>query len=147
MARNRSKAKGRSESGSFVQLPHAILQCEAYPRLGGWAVKLLIDLYGQYKGHNNGDFSMEWARMNMTGWNSKDTLYNARTELENNGFIIQTRQGGKHLCSLYAVTWKPIDECGGKLDCPATNTAPGYWKVGHPPLLDSVPRIRTTLAR
>ena len=147
MPRNRRKSKGRSEYGSFVQLPHALLECEAYSRLGGWSTKLLLDLYSQYKGKNNGDLSMEWNRMSAKGWRSKDTLYRARDELIENGMIELTRQGGKHQCSLYAVTWKNIDECDGKLDVPSTTAASAYWRIGKPPLLESVPRIRTTLAR
>jgi len=107
----------------------------------------MLDLYGQYKGSNNGDFAMAWSMMKKRGWRSKDTLYRARDELIDNGFVIQTRQGGKHQCSLYAITWQPIDECNGKLDCPSTIVAPGYWKKGFVPKLESVPRIRTTLAR
>ena len=98
MTRNRAKAKGRRESGSFVAVPHAVLESEAYSRLGGWAVRLLLDLYSQYKGKNNGDLSMVWSLMNTKGWRSKDTLYNARDELNENGFIVLTRQGGKHRC-------------------------------------------------
>ena len=147
MPTSRRKAKGRSDSGSFVAMPHAILESETYARLRAPAVKLMLDLYGQYKGSNNGDFAMAWSMMKKRGWRSKDTLYRARDELIDNGFVIQTRQGGKHQCSLYAVTWQPIDECNGKLDCPSTIVAPGYWKQGFVPKLESVPRIRTTLAR
>ncbi len=147
MTRTRFKAKGRRDSGSFASVPHAVLECEAYTRLGGWAVRLLLDLYSQYRGKNNGDLSMVWSLMNSKGWRSKDTLYNARDELIENGFVVLTRQGGKHRCNLYAVTWKPVDECGDKLDWPSSPVALGWWKRGHPPLLESVPRIRTTLAR
>ncbi len=147
MTRNRAKAKGRRESGSFVAVPHAVLESDAYSRLGGWSVRLLLDLYSQFKGKNNGDLSIVWSLMSKKGWRSKDTLYRAREELIENGLIVLTRQGGKHQCSLYAVTWNPVDECGGKLDWPSSPVALGYWKRGHPPLLESVPRIRTTLAR
>lgn len=147
MARNRRKAKGRAESGSFASIPHAVLECEAYTRLSGWAARLLLDLYCQYRGANNGDLSMEWNRMSARGWRSKDTLYKARDELIENGMILLSRQGGKHQCSLYAVTWRNIDECGGKLDVPATSVAPGYWRIGKPPILETVPQMRTTLAR
>ena len=44
------------------------------------------------------------------------------------GMIELTRQGGLHCASLYAVTWLPIDECGGKLDVNATAVASGLWK-------------------
>ncbi len=147
MSINRRRAKGRRESRSFVALPHAVLESEAYSKLGGWSVRLLLDLYSQYRGHNNGDFSMVWSLMNGRGWRSKDTLYRAREELIDNGFIVLTRQGGKHQCSLFAVTWQPVDECGGKLEWPSSPVALGYWKRGRPPLMELVPRIRTTLAR
>ncbi len=147
MPLSRRKAKGRRNSGSFVAMPHAILESNSYAKLSAPAVKLMLDLYGQYKGSNNGDFAMAWSMMSKRGWRSKDTLYRGRDELLDKGFIIQTRQGGKHRCSLYAVTWKPIDDCNGKLDCSSTRTALGYWKQGFVPKLESVPRIRTTLAR
>lgn len=147
MVNSRRKAKGRLDSGSFVAIPHAILESNSYAKLSAPAVKLMLDLYGQYKGSNNGDFSMAWSMMSTRGWRSKDTLYRGRNELVDKGFIIQTRLGGKHQCSLYAVTWQPIDECNGKLDCPATRVALGYWKQGFVPKLESVPRIPTTLAR
>ena len=147
MARSRVKSKGRRDKRSFIQIPHVILKCDAYAKLGAGAVKLLLDLFGQFKGYNNGDFAMAWSMMSLCGWHSKDTLYRARDQLIENGFIVQTRQGGKHQCSLYAVTWLAIDECSGKLDCQSTKAPLGYWKQGMVPKLESVPRIQTTLAR
>jgi len=143
----RAKLTGRGRVVSFVQLPHKLLNCDNYLSLSPKAVKLLLDLYVQYRGSNNGDFSIPWSRMKERGWRSKDTLYKARDELIENGFVVQTRQGGKHRCSLYAITWRPIDDCNGKLECPPTRTALGYWKKGFVPKLESVPRIQTTLAR
>ena len=134
MARNRRKHKGRRDGGTFVALPHAVLESETYARLGNAAVRLLIDLYGQYRGSNNGDLSLEWRKMERRGWRSKDTLHRAKQELLENGMILLTRQGGKHQCSLFAVTWQPVDDCGGKLDVLQSNSAPGYWRYGRPPL-------------
>jgi DNA-binding PadR family transcriptional regulator len=65
---------------------------------------------------NNGDLTAAWRTMRVKGWASKATLYKALRELDATGFIIKTRQGGRRLCSLYAVTWRGIDECAGKLD-------------------------------
>lgn len=128
MARDLMKAKGRSESGSFIQLPHAILESEEYASLSMPAVKLLLDLFAQYRGKNNGDFAAAWSVMSRRGWRSRDTLRRALEELIEKGWIIKTRQGGKRICCLYGVTWKGIDDCGGKLDHPPTRTAPGTWK-------------------
>jgi hypothetical protein len=128
MARNRIKAKGRSETGFFVAMPKTILESEEYAGLSAHEVKLLIDLYAQYNGRNNGDFNCTWSLMEKRGWHSEDTLHRALKGLIEHGWIIRTRQGGKNRCSLYAVTWLRIDECGGKHDQRATVTAPGTWK-------------------
>lgn len=128
MAINRIKAKGRRETGRFIPVPIAVVEHSKYARLKPRAVKLLFDLYSQYNGFNNGDFTAAFSVMRKKGWNSKDQLRKALLELLSAGFILQTRQGGKHQCSLFAVTFKSIDECKGKLDIAPTRTAPGHWK-------------------
>lgn len=115
MAPNRRRAKGRREGGTFTRLPHAVTQSPQYADLSAYAVKLLVDMLNQYRGHNNGDLSVAFRLMQRYGWKSKDTLNRARKELLNRGFIVLTRQGGRNQASLYAVTWIGIDECGGKL--------------------------------
>jgi len=107
-----------------------MLRHSNYASLSPKAVKLLLDLFAQYNGNNNGDFQMTWGFMSKDGrWKSKDTLYKARDELVEKGFIEMTRQGGKHRCSLYAVTWKEINYCKGKLDVADTLVASGAWKT------------------
>ena len=128
MGRSRIKLKGRRENGSFIQLPHAILESSEYAVLSAHAVKALIDLFAQFRGENNGDFTAAWSVMRKRGWKSKAMLYRALNELIDKGWIIKTRQGGRYLCSLYAVTWKPINTCKGKLDILPTRIAPGTWK-------------------
>jgi len=54
---------------------------------------------------------------------------------------VQTRQGWNNHCSLYAVTFHPIDECGGKLDINSSRTAFGWWKEGGAPEIKNAPRI------
>ena len=128
MALTRWKSKGRRESGSFIALPVAILESPEYSRLNAPAVKLLIDLFSQFKGCNNGDFSAAWKLMNRRGWRSRDTLWRALNELLDKGFIVKTRQGSKRKCSLYGITWKPIDECNGKLDIVPTRVPLNSWR-------------------
>jgi len=120
---NRRRAKGRKEGGSFVRLPHACLRHNNFIVLSAYAVKLLIDLYANYNGRNNGE-----SMMKKRGWRSESTLNNARKELLHYGWIICSRQGGKNMASLYAVSFQSIDECKGKLDVRETVTAPGNWK-------------------
>lgn len=133
MTRQRWKHTGRSESGGFFKLPHAVMDSPSYRSLSGSAVKLLNDLGRQYRGHNNGDLSAAWKVLRMRGWKSRDTITRALAELLELGLIEKTRQGGLHLCSLYALTWQAIDECGGKLDVPATRVASGLWKQPQHP--------------
>ncbi len=92
----------------------------------GLADRLLVGNHGE---GNNGDFSAAWRLMEKRGWRSRDTLGRALNELADKSFITKTRQGGKHRCSLYGVTWKPIDECKGKLDIAATRIAGNGWRT------------------
>jgi hypothetical protein len=124
----RSKLTGKGSGASFVQVPHRLLNEKKYCELSPIAVKLLFDLYAEYRGSNNGDFSIAWRLMQPRGWKSKQTLYKARNQLLEKGFLVQTRFGGRNYCSLYAVTWQAIDECNGKLEIPPTRVAPGTWK-------------------
>ncbi|WXG51455.1 MAG: hypothetical protein RNU03_11300 [Candidatus Sedimenticola sp. (ex Thyasira tokunagai)] len=128
MAQSRAKIKGRKERGSFIAIPKIVVESEQYSKLSSHSVKLLIDLSAQYNGSNNGDLCAAWSMMVKRGWRSKGTLYRAVSELITTGFILLTRQGGKHKASLYAVTFKPIDECKGKLEVKATVVAPATWK-------------------
>jgi len=131
-AERRRRITGRRESGSFLAIPHAVLDAEAFRALHAPAVKLLLDLGSQYKGANNGDLCVAWQVMEQRGWRSRDTLTKAKRELLDHGLIELTRQGGLGRCSLYALTWRAIDECKGKLDVPATSVASGCWKLWKP---------------
>lgn len=131
----RAKITGKGGSGGFAALPHAVLNSENWLKLSPHAIKLLLDLFVQYKGHNNGDLCATWSMMEPRGWKSKATLHKALRELEHYGMLVKSRQGGRKLPSLYGVTFREIDECGGKLDirpCPP----PGTWKM---PVLEPVP--------
>jgi len=124
----RSTAKGRLEAGGYIALPHVVLRHDKFAQLSPRATKLFLDLYANYNGSNNGDFSAAWSLMKNRGWRSRDQLHKAQTELVDSRFIIKTRQGGRNRCNLFAVTFWAIDECKGKLDVPATTKPPGDWK-------------------
>lgn len=133
MRSKRERVKGRKESGSFVAIPHDCLNHENFISLSANAVKLLLDLFSQYRGLNNGDLCLTWSMMKKRGWRSEWTLNKSKRELLHYGWIMLTRQGGRNRASLYGITWKSIDECNGKLDFKPTNTAPGYWKSNKGP--------------
>lgn len=128
MARAREKSKNRKTTAAFLAIPKNLLDSEQYASLSAHAVKLFLDLGAQFNGKNNGDLCLAWSLMNPRGWKSKSTLHRAKDELMNTGFITLTRQGGKHVPSLYALTFKSIDECDGKLEVTPTITAPNTWK-------------------
>jgi hypothetical protein len=126
--RFKEHAKKR-EAGGYVPLPHAVLRSREYGDLSAYAVKLLNDLLSQYRGDNNGDLCAAFELMRHRGWRSKETLFNARAELLNEGWVTVTRQGGRNkIPSLYAVTFYSIDFCKGKLDVKPTGSPPGGWR-------------------
>lgn len=126
--RSRAKAKGRLESGTFTQLPLAVQESANWAQCSGASIKLLLALFSQYKGTNNGDLCAALSVLKQKGWTRGETISNSLRELIHYGFIEMTRQGGLHRASLFAVTWKPIDYCKGKLDVKATTVASGLWK-------------------
>jgi hypothetical protein len=125
--RDRAKHKGRKIQGGFTLIPHAVQDSANWRACGGSAIKLLCDLARQYRGSNNGDLCASMSILRPKGWTSPETVHYALLELRHYGMIVQTRQGGLHAASLYALAWHAIDECGGKLDCAATSVAPGNW--------------------
>lgn len=129
MSRGRSRARtvGRKESGAFFRVPREVLKSVAFRSVSAHAAKLLLDLGTQFGGFNNGDQCAAWSLMRVQGWRSRDTLGKAKRELLAAGLIELTRQGGLHVPTLYAFTWLPIAECGGKLDVSASKVASGKW--------------------
>jgi hypothetical protein len=128
MTRSRAKHKGRADRGSFFAWPRDVADSAAYIALSAHGVRLLNDLCFQFRGSNNGDLTAAWRLMMARGWKSRDTLNKALRELLELGLIEKTRQGGRHRCNLFALTWLSIDECDGKLDVPATRVPSGLWK-------------------
>ncbi|PAV25202.1 hypothetical protein C8D92_102229 [Tamilnaduibacter salinus] len=124
----RARQKGRRSKRPFLGLPKDVLGSPAYRSLGGWEVKLLVDIGGQFNGKNNGDLCAAWSVMKERGWKSPGTLSKALKGLLEVGLIQETREGGRHRCTLYALTWEAIDECRGKLDVGPTNTPSNRFK-------------------
>ena len=84
--------------------------------LSSRALKLLIDIGVQYNGYNNGDLCAAMTLMKKRGWKSNDQRGKALKELLGKEMIILTRQGGRKIPSLYALTWRCIDPCDRKID-------------------------------
>jgi hypothetical protein len=123
-----AKSKGRGEVRSFTSIPHQLTDTRKYRSLTGNAKALLLDISSQFRGKNNGDLCATFSVMKSMGWKSASTLYYSKKELLEAGFIMVTRQGGRHCPTLFAITWKPIDDCNGKLAVKPTNIPLGTWK-------------------
>ena len=116
----------------FFPLRYDVLRSPVIQTLSGNAVKLLAYLMAQYNGYNNGDLSAtDKGTAEAGAFKSTATLAKAKRELMESGLIAVSRQGGKNQCTLYALTFLAIDDCGGKLDMGETRRAPDDWKRRH----------------
>ena len=96
---------------------------------------MFFELASQFKGYNNGDLQATWKLLKPNAWASKDTIQKSLQELERYGWIVKTRQGGLNKCSLFAITFLPING-HSKLDMPWDSygkkyPAPNNWR--NPP--------------
>lgn len=113
----------------YFGFPDALTVEEDFYSLSGSALKMLVEIGRQYKGHNNGDLCATYSMLKDRGWNSKSLIDKALKELLAKNWILLTRQGGMGIGpSLYAITWQPINHCGGKLDVAPTMHAPRSLK-------------------
>lgn len=122
----------RGEKGGYAPLYYCVIRSQTYGNLSAYAVKLVNDLLSQYFGSNNGDLSAAYSLMKKRGWKSKGTLNRAIKELLETGIIEVSRQGGRHKCSLYALTFYAVDDCKGKLDIQATSAPKSLWRKNEP---------------
>jgi hypothetical protein len=138
MAKKRyGSATNKRDSGGYIAIPFAVLNGAAYLSLNAYARMLLLDMSAQYRGNNNGDLCAPWKLMHPRGWKSEATLNKAKRALLESGLIVETRKGARpNKCSLYALTWFALDDCGGKLDI-STQTFPrGAYKLkDRPPVI------------
>ncbi|MGH8436476.1 MAG: hypothetical protein ACRERX_18830 [Pseudomonas sp.] len=115
------------------------MDSEDFRALSGGALKVLLGLLRQYRGNNNGDLSASFGQAKKWGIGSKSTLAKALEELQEQRLIVRTREGRfirpGGCCALFALTWHPVDECGGKIDVSSTSTPPRKFtleKSNHP---------------
>jgi len=142
MAKSRYKnAKDKRDGESHIGVPHCVLNGAAYVGLNAHARMLLWDLAAQYRGDNNGGLCAAWKMMHPRGWKSEETLGKAKRDLLESGLIVGTRKGARpNKCSLFALTWYALDDCGGKLDISARSFPRGAYRLKDPrPVI--VPRV------
>jgi hypothetical protein len=112
MPRNRGKKK--QKAANFAGIPRWAVEEDAFKSLSGNAVKLLVHLAYQYKGKNNGDLTITYSVLKEY-FKSNTTMYRARNELYEKGFIDFNAYGGKSfdgrkMSHLYALTWASVDD-------------------------------------
>ncbi len=123
-----------------MTIPLSVLDSRAYIECSPYAKALLVDLFRQYRGDNNGDLCAAWKLMKPRGWKSEETLHHAKQELLTAGLIVETRKGARpNKASLYGVTWCALDDCGGKLDITERSFPRGKYR-----LLDPLPPIKNS---
>ncbi|CAM5286269.1 hypothetical protein [Eoetvoesiella caeni] len=97
--------------GGFLALPFIVLDSTAYLSLDSAAQKLVLDVYRQYTGKNNGRMSPAFELMKARGWKNETTLSNAKKKVRASRLITVTKVGTrkKGNCELWAVNWLKLD--------------------------------------
>jgi hypothetical protein len=108
----RRKILGRRTEHTFLGLPHYVVKSPEWRALSGNAIKFLIELAAAYDGSNNGDLALTRGQALERGWKSGGTRDRAAEEAVEAGFARITRHGHRKLCTLYAITWVPMDDVG-----------------------------------
>ena len=122
------KHKKAAKDGGFFAIPKAILNHPDFLVMSWSAQALLFHMGAFFNGFNNGDISIPHSTMKERGW-CRGTLEKARQELLQKGWIIETRKGSRFFtCALYALSWKTLNECKGKLDINPNTYAPRILK-------------------
>ena len=124
---SRMAADGRSRISYYITIPNRCLVSENFSSLSPKACKLFLDVAAQCRGYNNGDLCITWSLMKKRAWKSQDTLAKAKKELLDKGWLIQTRQGGRNRCSLFAFSFIKIGDFGSKLEIGPTESPPNDW--------------------
>ena len=128
MKKKPSKSNAITYPG-FVHLHRPLLECNDVCSLSHNSFRLLVYIANQYNGRNNGDLCATLSVLRRYGFNSNDSITRGLRQLVKHNLITQTKQGGLNIGpNLYAITWQPIDECGGKLEVPHTLSPPRFFK-------------------
>jgi hypothetical protein len=166
MANGRSTRKdGVSVAGKWLPVSLNFLNSRACAELSPHGAKLLLDLLSKLgaNGYGNGDLSLAPSTMRVRGWTSRQTLGAAVKELSEHGLLVQTRQGSRLDCSLFALSIFPLNCDPKKLDVgpgcytvrdyeksganPPHESAPAKWRQARKTLLDAPPRDKAGSSR
>lgn len=129
-----SKKESATCLGPYNPLTLEFLRSRACAELSPHATKLLLDILSQMgpNGFRNGDITLAPKVMAERGWSSRATLGAACAELQDAGLIVQTRQGGRLDCSLWALTLYAMNCDRKKLDVGAGQYERTSWTQAFP---------------
>ena len=83
----------KPNNGSFIGLPHDLVRSDVWAGLSANAVKLLIGIWDQYNGHNNGELRFGQKQAMRLLRCSPRTAIRAFAELQDVGLIVCTERG------------------------------------------------------
>ncbi|EKX94661.1 hypothetical protein HMPREF9996_01760 [Aggregatibacter actinomycetemcomitans Y4] len=125
----RSKLKKSINDSTFTALRHDVINSPSFLGLSNSAKVAFLHLLAKYNRKNNGDLSAPQSRSKQEFNLSAPSLRTGLKELEQNGFIETTRQGGKNQCSLYALTCFPLNDVNkAGIFIKATERPSDKWK-------------------
>lgn len=129
----KSKAYANSRGKNnrkFAYVPVEVIQSAAWGKLRPSQRNVVHCLAAQFVGNNNGDLTGALEVMKKFWLKSQATVWGSLELAQEVGLIEKTRQGGKNKCNLFALTWWPIDDCGGKMDAGfrVTKVASNKWR-------------------
>lgn len=131
-----NRKKAIAAHGPWVPVPLDFLRSRACAELSPHGAKLLLDLLSLLKPNavGNGDLSLSPKTMGVRGWSGRATLRAAVSELMEHGLLIQTHQGSRLDCCLFALTIFPMDCDLRKVEVgPGSYTHFNYEKGGARP--------------
>ncbi len=111
MSRTKFKGNGNKRDGAkFLALPHIVMDSPGYRAASHTARSLLLDIFRQYSGHNNGKLVACAKHLEPLGWKSNNTVLAAVRQLIDCGLLVEVRKGGfPNTATWFAVTWADLD--------------------------------------
>jgi DNA-binding transcriptional ArsR family regulator len=89
----RHEKNGRSQENQYWNLPYSMARSDSFRRLGGPALKILVELRCRFCGYNNGKITLSMDEAARLLGLSKGTVSRALVELQDKGFIQLKRRG------------------------------------------------------
>lgn len=114
MAKPNGFKTGTREAGTFLAIPHSVIDSMAYRALSVHSRAFLIDVARQYNGRNNGSLLASRSHMKPLGWKSSEMLTKCTRELLESRLLYLTVMGRRpNRAAWYAVTWQKLDTNAG----------------------------------